>query len=118
MHIPHGNKHAHSQCTQCTPCPLQTRGIAHQNGRPNDRRQVPGHPEIGILGINAEPLGLKDSTSIGVEWHIDSAPGGGTVCEPIPSPRFQTPRTSPADTLAPARRAFAHDGERLPAAQR
>ena len=37
--------------------------------------QVPKHPEIGILGVNAGALGIKDSTSIGIEWHIDSAPG-------------------------------------------
>lgn len=37
------------------------------------------HPEIGILGVNATAMGIEDSTSIGIEWHIDSAPGGGNV---------------------------------------
>ena len=40
---------------------------------------VPKHPEIGILGVNAGAMGIKDSTGIGIEWHIDSAPGGGNV---------------------------------------
>ena len=40
---------------------------------------VPKHPEIGILGVNAGAIGIQDSTAIGVEWHIDSAPGGGNV---------------------------------------
>ena len=41
--------------------------------------QVPKHPEIGILGVNAGAMGIKDSTGIGIEWHIDSAPGGGNL---------------------------------------
>jgi alpha-ketoglutarate-dependent taurine dioxygenase len=40
---------------------------------------VPDHPEIGILGVNAKAMGIQDSTSIGIEWHIDSAPGGGNM---------------------------------------
>jgi alpha-ketoglutarate-dependent taurine dioxygenase len=41
--------------------------------------QVPKHPEIGILGVNAGAMGIRDSTGIGIEWHIDSAPGGGNL---------------------------------------
>ena len=41
--------------------------------------QVPKHPAIGILGVNAGAMGIRDSTAIGIEWHIDSAPGGGNV---------------------------------------
>lgn len=36
---------------------------------------VAEHPEIAVLGINCGAYGVEDSTAIGIEWHVDSAPG-------------------------------------------
>jgi hypothetical protein len=72
--------------------------LSSQGSKVGSWSSVPKHPEVSILGVNCEAMGLSDSTSIGIEWHSDSAPGGGHVWARHPGRVAGATSTTPTPT--------------------